>query len=91
MKWYKRDGLLTWYNQTKCEEFLEELDAHFQKLQIVNFDIINSKSNLDPYKLKQYQTINHSEILTYPQEQHDEILSSIFRTKNNTVFVKKKR
>ena len=90
LKWYKRDGLLTWYDQTKCEEFWEDLDAHFQKLQIANFDIINSKGNLDPYKLKQYQTIKHSEILTYSQEQQDEILSSIFRTKKDGMFEKKR-
>ena len=43
LKWYERDGLMTWYDQTKYEDFLENLDAHVQKLQIVNFDIINSR------------------------------------------------
>ena len=89
LKWNKQDGLLTWYDQTECEKFLEDLDAHFQKLQIVNIDIINSKGNLDPYKLKQYQTVKHSEILTYPQEQQGKILSSIVRTKRDGMFVKK--
>lgn len=80
---------MTWYDQIKCDEFLEDLDAHFQKLQIVNFDIIHSKGNLSASKMKQYQTIKHSEILAYPQQEQDEILSSIFRMKRDDMFVKK--
>ena len=80
---------MTWYDQIKCDEFLEDLDAHFQKLQIVNFDIIDSKGNLSASKMKQYQTIKHSEILAYPQQKQDEILSSIFRMKRDDMFVKK--
>ena len=80
---------MTWYDQIKCDEFLEDLDAHFQKLQIVNFDIIHSKGNLSTSKMKQYQTIKHSEILAYPQQEQDEILSSIFRMKRDDMFVKK--
>ena len=45
---------MTWYDQIKCDEFLGDLDAHFQKLQIVNFDIIHSKGNLSASKMKQY-------------------------------------
>ena len=30
-KWYERDGLLTWYNQRKCENFLRDIDKHFEE------------------------------------------------------------
>ena len=30
LPWYERDGLLTWYDQVKCKEFLEDPDAHFK-------------------------------------------------------------
>ena len=40
LKWCKRDGLMTWYDQIKCEEFLEDLNAHFQK--ITNFTSIKN-------------------------------------------------
>ena len=26
LPWYERDGLLTWYDQEKCKEFLEDPD-----------------------------------------------------------------
>ena len=48
----------------KCQDFLKDLYGHFKNLNIVNFDIINSKNKLLESKVKQYQTVNHSEILT---------------------------
>ena len=30
LPWYERDGLLTWYDQAKCKEFLENPDDHFK-------------------------------------------------------------
>ena len=26
---YERDGLMTWYNQRKCEDFLRDTNKHF--------------------------------------------------------------
>ena len=81
---------LPWYErEVKCQEFLEDTEKHFQNLKIINFDIINSKGTLSEDKIKQYQTINHCEILSYPPDLQDEILSSIFRTMRDDMFVKK--
>ena len=41
LKWYERDGFMTWYDQVKCEQFLEDVNKYFSKTKIVNFDIIN--------------------------------------------------
>ena len=79
----------TWYEQGKCQDFLEDLDSHFENLEIVNFDLIHSKGNLPETKIKQYQTVNHSEILAYPSDKQDEILSSMFRTKRKNMNVTK--
>ena len=29
--WYERDGLMTWYDQRKCEEFLRDPKSHLKK------------------------------------------------------------
>lgn len=89
-KWCERDGLMTWYDWAKCQEFLEDTDSHFQNLEIANFDIINSNGKLPQSKTKQYQTVNHSEILTYSLKIQDKIFSVVFRTKRGDVFVEKK-
>ena len=87
--WYERDGLMTWYDQVKCQQFLEDTDEHFQNLKIINFDMINSKGKLTENKMKQYQIVNHHEILTYPPDFQDEIMSPMFRTKRDDMFIKK--
>ena len=60
LKWYERDGLMTWYDQTKCKEFLQNLDNHFENTKIINFDIISKKARgkeIPQSTLKTDQTI----------------------------------
>ena len=60
---------------------------HFQNLKIINSDIISSKGKLPEAKLKQYPTVNHCEILSYPPDLQGAITSSIFRVKRDDMFV----
>ena len=89
--WHQRDGLMTWFELVQCQEFLQNTDSHFQNLQILNFDIINLNEKIDVDKLKQYQTIDHHEIMTYPPEIREQIMSSIFCAKRPGMYVKKKQ
>ena len=89
LKWYDYDGINTWHKQENCPDCLKDLHSHFENLGIVNFDLIHSKGNLPETKIKQYQTVNHSEILAYPSYKQDEILSSMFRTKRKDMNVSK--
>ena len=34
LKWYERDGLDTWYQKNKSDEFLEDTDRYFHTAQI---------------------------------------------------------
>ena len=52
-------------------------NQHFEKMNIVNFDII--KNNVSEEKMKQSNSIDHQEIMRYPPEMREEIFSSIFR------------
>ena len=78
LKWYERDDLDTWYLQNKCNDVLMDTDEHFKETNIVNFDIIKNKK-LEEEKLKQYQTIDHDEIMKYSAQLPEQICSSIFR------------
>lgn len=80
---------MTWYDHVKCQEFLEDIHKHFQNLKIINFNIFNSKGELPESKLKQYQTANHQEILSYPPDLKDEPMSSMFRAKRDDMVIKK--
>ena len=68
LPWYKRDDLMPWYDKGKCRSFLENNDAHFETLKIVNFDIINSNGQIDYKKLREYQICDHHEIMNFPPE-----------------------
>ena len=89
--WYDRDGLNTWYKQNKCKEFLEDTDNHFKNLETTNFDMIYNKEALSNDKIKQYQSIDHHEIMKYPIKERDQIMSSIFRnSKREDMYVQTK-
>ena len=86
--WYERDGLNTWYEQMKCNEFLEDIDNHFKNLEITNFDMIYNKKTLSNDKIKQYQSIDHHKIIKYPIQERDQIMSSIFQnSKREDMYV----
>ena len=67
LKWYKKDGLDTWYLRNKCEDFLKNTDLHFAKRKVVN--VLMIKNEVGEETKKQYQTIDHEEIKWYPVEQ----------------------
>ena len=43
LPWYKRDDLTTWYEEGKCNDFLENIDEQFKKTETINFDIIDNE------------------------------------------------
>ena len=65
LKWYERDGLMTWYDQVKCEQFLEDVNKHFSETKIVNFDIINKSikgEEISEGVLGDYETVHKKEV-----------------------------
>ena len=43
LRWYERDGLMTWYNQRKREEFLRDSKIHFKNTKIVNLILFQNR------------------------------------------------
>ena len=69
LPWYERDGLMTWYGQWKCEDFLRDTDKHFKEAKTINFDIIYRKIRdevVPPDLLNFYETVNEKTISQYP-------------------------
>ena len=69
VKWYERDGLLTWYDQMKYERFLQDVNNHFANIKIVNFEIINKwikGEEVSEWILRNYQTVQKAEVFGYP-------------------------
>ena len=51
LPWYECDGLLSYIDALKCEEFLKDADCHFKTAQVVNFDIIHQSVEGILYKV----------------------------------------
>ena len=64
----------------KCADFINNTDEHFKQMKITNFDMIRNDVSKD--KIKQYQTLDHQEIMHYPPQLRDQICSTIFRNAN---------
>ena len=43
LKWYERDGLITYINKLEYEKFEEDRDQYLKNINIINFDIIHNK------------------------------------------------
>ena len=43
LKWYERDGLMTYIDQLNDERFSEDPDVYLKKAEVANFDIILSQ------------------------------------------------
>ena len=87
--WYEMDGLMTWYNQGKCEDLLRDTDKHFQQAKIVNFDIIHRQccwEEIPKDLLQYYQTVNDRTVSQCSNTEQDQILSSAFRTDRTDIF-----
>ena len=62
LPWYERDGLMTYYNQVKCQEFLRNSDNHFKAAKIINFVIVRREAvgeKVPVDLLRKYQTVQH--------------------------------
>ena len=44
LKWYKRDGLLTYIDELKYKEYSVNADLYISRVNVVNFDMIHSQS-----------------------------------------------
>ena len=92
MKWYERDGLLTCYDQRKCQEFLEEPDKHFQNAKLINFYIINKwirGEEMFHKTLKNYHTIHKNKVFEYPSKDREKVMSAALKStvKRTDVYI----
>ena len=94
LPWYEHDGLMTWYNQGKCQDILRDTDRDFNETKIVNFDIIHKQCRGDVVPnelLNYYQTVNQTRVSEYPSDDQEKILSSAFCTDRKDIYFKRKK
>ena len=48
LPWYESDGLMSYIDSLKCQEFLNDTDEHYKKAEVINFNIIHHRCRGDP-------------------------------------------
>ena len=69
LKWYERDGLLTYIDRLKYQRFEENRDCYFANTKIVNFDIIHvhCRGQTQEKSDKYYQTVREETFEKMPE------------------------
>ena len=84
---------MTWYDQAKCRDLLENSKKHFEEVKVVNFDIIHRSARSEPVPaeiLKKCQTIQTERVKQYPKKDHKKILSDAFKTERHDLYFEQK-
>ena len=92
LEWYERDGLMTYIDILKYDNFIKDTDSHFKKTYVINFDSIYRQIRGEKLhqKLEQkYKIIDNSRISLYPDKEKDKALSSAFKCPRKDLYFKK--
>ena len=91
LKWYERDGLLTYIDQLEYERFSNDRDHYLKNVKLSNFDIIHSQCRGDERKHcdKFYQTITNKNLEKMPSDHKKKALAACARSKRNDLYVQR--
>lgn len=93
LPWYKRDGLMTWYDQVKSGDFLKNSKQHFGDTKMINFDIIRREGideKVPDGVVKKYETVQDSRVYQYPKKDHDNFCPLHFAPRDLISILKRK-
>ena len=91
LKWYEKEGLITYFDQLKYKEFRENRDKYINETKIVNFDIIHNLCRGDELKktVKEYNTVSNDDLKTMPSSEKYCAVSACFRSSNKDLIIDK--
>ena len=91
LKWYERDGLLTYIDRLKYERKYENRDSYLENVEITNFDIIHHECRGDPLQKshKEYMTVNEQSVDRMSTTDRKKAMGACFRTKRKDLYVQR--
>ena len=91
LKWYERDGLITYINRLEYEKFEEDKDQYLKNINIINFDIIHNRCRNEPLEnsIKNYKTVSTKDLKQMPLADKDAALAACFRSERKYIFIEK--
>ena len=87
-KWYEHD-LMSYIDVLKYNKFIKNVDDHFQRAKVINFDIIYQECRGDEveYSKKFYQTIENKDFKNHDNNIREEALTSAIKSERKDVYV----
>ena len=89
LKWFERDGLMTYIDRLAYERFEEDRDNYLENIKVIDFDIINHelKGTTLEKDILTYKTIYKNDLKQMPANDKDATLAACFRSKRNDLYV----
>ena len=91
LKWFERDGLLTYIDRLNYEHFEEDRDRYLKNVKIVNFNIINHqlRSTSLEKSIQSHKTIYKNDLKQMPADDKDAALAACFRSSKKDLYIEK--
>ena len=91
LKWYEKEGLITYFDQLKYKEFKKDRDAYINETKITNFDIIHHECRGDKLEktIKEHNTIKKEKLKQLPPSEKYAAVAACFRSSNKNIVVEK--
>ena len=89
LKWYEKEGLITYFDQLKYKEFKKDRDAYINETKITNFDIIHHECRGDKLEktIKEHNTIKKEKLKQLPPSEKYAAVAACFRSSNKNIVV----
>ena len=91
LKWFERDGLMTYIDRLDFERFEEDRDNYLTNVNLVNFDIINHELKGTPLEkdIVTYKTVHKKDLRQMPASDKHAALAACFRSNRKDLNVEK--
>ena len=91
LKWFERDGLMTYIDRLNYERFENDRDNYLENVNVVNFDIINHQLLGTPLEkdIITYKTVQKKDLKQMPASDKHAALAACFRSKRKDLNIEK--
>ena len=91
LKWFERDGLMTYIDRLNYERFENNRDAYLENVKVISFDIINNQIKGSPLEksIKEYKTVQKKDLKQMPLDDKDAAIAACFRSKRKDLNIDK--
>ena len=91
LKWYEKEGLITYFQQREYQEFKKNRDAYINETKILNFDIIHHVCRGDKLEktIKEHNTVKKERLKQMPPSEKYAAVAPCFRSSNKNIIVER--